>query len=72
MNVLIDGGVRLAAFVAGGFFGRQMLGYLLAAIPIAGAGLYVGGRIQTRLSPRVFQIVVRVLLLVSGLALLVK
>lgn len=73
MNFLIDGGVRLAAFGADGFFGRQMLGYLLAAIPIAGAaGLYVGGRIQTGLSPRVFQIVVRVLLLVSGLALLVK
>jgi hypothetical protein len=72
MNFLIDGGVRLAAFAAAGLFGRQVLTYLLAAIPIAGAGLYVGGRIQTGLSPRVFQIVIRVLLLASGLALLVK
>lgn len=72
MNFLIDGGVRLAAFAAAGLFGRQVLAYLLAAIPIAGAGLYVGGRIQTGLSPRVFQIVIRVLLLASGLALLVK
>ena len=72
MNFLIDGGVRLAAFVAAGLFGQQALGYLLAAIPIAGAGLYAGGRIQTGLSPRTFQIVIRLLLLVSGLALLLK
>jgi uncharacterized membrane protein YfcA len=72
MNFLIDGGVRLAAFVAAGLFHRQTLGYLLAAVPIAGAGLYVGGRIQTGFSPRVFQLVIRVLLLTSGLALLLK
>jgi hypothetical protein len=72
MNFLIDGGVRLAAFAAAGLFGRQTLGYLLAALPIAGAGLYVGGRIQTGLSQRAFQIVIRVLLLTSGLALLLK
>jgi len=72
MNFLIDGGVRLAAFVAAGLFGRQALGYLLAAIPIAGAGLYVGGRIQTGLSSRAFQIVIQMLLLLSGLALLLK
>lgn len=72
MNFLIDGGVRLAAFAAAGLYGRQTLGYLLAAVPIAGAGLYAGGRIQTGLSPRAFQLVIRVLLLVSGLALLVK
>jgi hypothetical protein len=72
MNFLIDGGVRLAAFVAAGLFHRQTLGYLLAAVPIAGAGLYVGGRIQTGFSPRVFHLVIRVLLLTSGLALLLK
>jgi uncharacterized membrane protein YfcA len=72
MNFLIDGGVRLAAFAAAGLYGRQTLGYLLAAVPIAGAGLYAGGRIQTGLSPPAFQLVIRVLLLVSGLALLVK
>ena len=72
MNFLIDGGVRLAAFVAAGLYHRQTLGYLLAAVPIAGAGLYVGGRIQTGLSQRVFQLVIRILLLTSGLALLLK
>ncbi len=64
--------MRLAASAAGGLYGRQTLGYLLAAIPVAGAGLYVGGRLQTGLSPRGFQIVIRVLLLVSGVALLLK
>lgn len=72
MNFLIDGGVRLAAFVGAGLFTRQTLGYLLAAVPIAGAGLYVGGRIQTGLSQRTFHLVIRVLLLASGLALLLK
>jgi uncharacterized membrane protein YfcA len=72
MNFLIDGGVRLAAFVAAGLYHLQTVGYLLAAVPIAGAGLYVGGRIQTGLSPRAFQLVIRVLLLTTGLALLLK
>jgi uncharacterized protein len=72
VNFLIDGGVRLPAFAAGGLYGRQTLGYLLPAMPVAGAGLYVGGRLQTGLSPRGFQIVIRVLLLVSGVALLPK
>ena len=62
MNFLIDGGVRLAAFVAAGLYHRQTLGYLLAAVPIAAAGL----------SQRTFQLVIRVLLLTSGLALLLK
>jgi len=72
MNFLIDGGVRLAAFAGAGLFGPQTLGFLLASLPLAGAGLYVGGRIQTGLSQRTFQIVIRVLLLASGLALLLK
>lgn len=72
MNFLIDGGVRLAAFAGAGLFSRQTLSYLLAAVPIAGAGLLAGGRIQTGLSPPAFQLVIRVLLLASGLALLLK
>jgi uncharacterized membrane protein YfcA len=72
MNFLIDGGVRLAAFVGAGLFTRQAMGYLLAAVPFAGAGLYVGGRAQTGLSQRAFRVVIRVLLLASGLALLLK
>ena len=71
MNFLIDGGVRLAAFAAAGLFGRQTLGYLLAALPFAGAAS-MWARLQTGLSQRTFQIVVRVLLLTSGLALLLK
>jgi uncharacterized membrane protein YfcA len=64
--------VRLAAFVGAGLYSRQTLGYLLAAVPVAGAGLFVGGRIQTGFSPRAFQIVIRLLLLTSGVALLLK
>ena len=72
LNFLIDGGVRLAAFVGAGLYSHQSLGYLLAAVPVAGAGLFVGGRIQTGFSPRAFQLVIRLLLLTSGIALLLK
>jgi len=70
MNFLIDGGVRLAAFVAAGLYHRQTLGYLLAAVPVAGAGRYVGARTQTGFSQRAFQVVIRVLILTSGLLVL--
>jgi uncharacterized membrane protein YfcA len=48
MNFLIDGGVRLAAFAAAGLYHRQTVGYLLAAVPIAGAGLYRGADAMAR------------------------
>jgi hypothetical protein len=49
-NYLVDCGVRLAACALAGFFHREMLPYLVAAIPVAAAGLFIGGRVHTGLS----------------------
>lgn len=71
-NFLIDGAIRLAAYASVGFFSRGVLVSLLAALPIAGAGLYVGGRIHTGFTQQAFVRFISALLLASGIALLLK
>ncbi len=72
MNFLIDGAIRLIAYASIGFFHRDVLLALLAALPVVGAGLYLGGRMQTGLSQEAFRRFISVLLLASGIALLLK
>ena len=71
-NFLIDGGIRLAGYTAFGFFDRTALLYIAAALPIVAVALFMGGRVHSSLSPLVFTRLISVLLLVSGVALLVK
>ena len=72
LNFLIDGGVRLIAYAVMGLLRRDILSHLLVALPIVGAGLYLGGRIQTGLSQRTFVQMISLLLLASGVALLLR
>lgn len=72
LNFLIDGGIRLAAYATAGLFHGVMILSMLAALPVVGAGLYVGGRIHMGFSQDTFKQVISVLLLCSGIALLVK
>lgn len=71
-NFLIDGGIRLAGYAAFGFFDRTSLLYIAAALPIVAIALFLGGRVHSSLSPAVFTRLISVLLLVSGVALLLK
>jgi len=71
-NFLIDGAIRLIAYTALGLFRWETLAYFLAALPIVGAGLYLGGRIHTGFSQRAFVQFISLLLLGSGVALLLK
>lgn len=71
-NFLIDGGIRLIAYAVMGLFRWETLALLAGALPVAGAGLYLGGHIQLGLSQRVFVRFISALLVVSGLALLSK
>ncbi len=71
-NFLIDGGIRLAAYATAGLLHGAMLLSMLAALPVVGAGLYVGGRIHTGFSQETFKRFISVLLLCSGIALLLK
>ena len=71
-NFLIDGAIRLTAYATVGLFSREVLTSLLAALPVAGAGLYLGGRIHTGFTQQTFVRFISVLLLGSGTVLLIK
>ena len=71
-NFLIDGTIRLVSYALIGLWGWQLLVYLLVALPIVGAGLYLGGRLHTELSQQAFVRFVSLLLLGSGAVLLLK
>ena len=71
-NFMIDGGVRLAAYAVAGLLGWETLGWVAAALPLVGLGLFLGGRIHLGLSQRAFVRVVSLILVASGTALLVR
>jgi uncharacterized membrane protein YfcA len=71
-NFLVDGGIRLAAYAIMGLLGLHILMNLCAALPIMGAGLYLGGRIHTGCSQTTFVRFISLLLLGSGVTLLLK
>ena len=69
---IIDGTMRLTGYAVFGFLDADTLLKTLLALPVAGLGLYLGGRIHTTISQDVFRRVISVLLLLSGCALLFK
>jgi len=69
---LIDGALRLVGYAVKGFYTLEMLGYLAMAVPVAGLGLFFGGKIHTALGRDTFVRLISVLLLGSGTALLMK
>jgi uncharacterized protein len=71
-NFLLDGGIRLVAYVVVGLFRAQTLVAVVAALPVVSAALFAGGRMQARFSQRTFVWIVSVLLVGSGLALLLR
>jgi uncharacterized membrane protein YfcA len=72
INFLIDGGIRLAGYAAFGFFDRTVAIYIACALPVVIVALFLGGRVHSTLSPVLFTRMISVLLLVSGIALLLK
>lgn len=72
VNFLIDGSVRLVAYLVMGLLGAQTLPLLALGLPFAAAGLYLGGRIQTGFTQATFVRVVGCLLIGSGITLLLK
>ncbi len=72
LNFLIDGGVRLIAYAVMGLLSRETFLHIAAALPIAAAGLFAGGRIQMEVSQRTFVQIIGMLLLGGGIALLLR
>ncbi|MGE3537448.1 MAG: sulfite exporter TauE/SafE family protein [Candidatus Tectimicrobiota bacterium] len=72
INFLIDGAIRLISYAVIGLVRWQLLLYVLIALPIVSAGLYLGGRLHTGCSQHTFVRLISLLLLGSGLTLLCK
>lgn len=69
---LIDGAMRLAGYAMKGFYTLELLSFFVMAVPVAGLGLFFGGKIHTALGRDIFVRLISVLLLGSGTALLMK
>jgi uncharacterized membrane protein YfcA len=69
---LLDGAFRLTGYAVKGFYTLETLSYLAMAVPVAGLGLFFGGKIHTVLGRDTFVRLISVLLLGSGTALLMK
>jgi uncharacterized membrane protein YfcA len=71
-NFLLDGGIRLVAYVAVGLLRAQTFVAVIAALPIVAAALFAGGMLQARFSPQTFRWLISALLVGSGVALLLR
>jgi uncharacterized membrane protein YfcA len=71
-NFLLDGGIRLGAYVTMGLYGQTTLIAVALALPVAAVALLAGGRIHTSLSQPTFMRLISLLLLASGIALLLR
>jgi hypothetical protein len=72
MTYLIEGLARLVGYALAGLFDRDGFLLMLAGIPVVFAGLYLGEHIHSRLSQRGMHRLVSVLVLLAGVALLMK
>jgi uncharacterized membrane protein YfcA len=69
---LIEGSTRILGYLAAGLFGVQGLLLVIGALPLVALGLYAGHHAHTGLSEAAFRRLVGLLLLVSGLALVLR
>lgn len=69
---LLDGAGRLLGYTTSGYFTLEFLTLLVAALPIAGVFLYIGGHLHTQLTQADFERAISALLIVSGIILLIK
>jgi uncharacterized membrane protein YfcA len=69
---MIDGAMRLFGYAIKGFYNLETFMYLVAALPVAGLGMFIGGKIHTALGRDAFVRLISVLLLGSGSALIFK
>jgi uncharacterized membrane protein YfcA len=68
---LIDGGLRIVAFlIAGLLLHAELLLTILATLPLVALGLFLGNRVHIGLSPLQMQRLIGMILLVSGTSLL--
>lgn len=72
MIFLVDGGVRIFGYAAGGLYNEQVLWMLLLLFPVLLAGMYVGHHLHLKIEQKRFNQVISVMLLISGVMLIYK
>jgi uncharacterized membrane protein YfcA len=70
--VLIGGAARMAGYGSYGFYGHSTFALLVLGLPLVLVGSWLGDRIVYRLSARTFSRFAGALVLLSGVALLLK
>lgn len=68
MNFIIDGLMRIAAFVAAGFYTGATLSISILLLPVAVVGLLLGARLHLAMTANSFRRAVGVFLIVAGAA----
>ncbi len=70
--MLVAVAIRIAGYASFGFYGRSTLTLLALGLPLVFVGSWLGDRIARRLDPRRFGALVGGLVLLSGVALLLR
>ncbi len=70
--MLLGGATRIVGYAGFGFYERSTIILLAIGAPLVLLGSWLGDRLVLRLDPRMFGSIVAVLVLLSGVALLVK
>ncbi|MFI4947374.1 MAG: sulfite exporter TauE/SafE family protein [Alphaproteobacteria bacterium] len=72
MIMLVSVAIRITGYASFGFYGRSALTLLALGLPLVFVGSWLGDRIARRLDPRRFGALVGGLVLLSGVALLLR
>lgn len=72
MIFLLDGAGRLTGYLATGFYTLDVLLLVAASLPVMMIGMYIGGHVHVNISQQAFQRAISLVLIVSGIALLLK
>jgi len=70
--MLVGVSARIAGYASFGFYGRSTMILLALGLPLVFVGSWLGDRLALRLDPRLFGSLVGVLVLLSGVALLLR
>ena len=69
---LFDGGARMTSYALSGLFTERVLWMVLILLPVLFAGMYVGHHLHIKFDQKLFNRVISVLLMVSGVMLIYK
>lgn len=70
--VLLGGAARIAGYESYGFYGKSTLVLLAIGLPLVIVGSWFGDRVVNRLSPGSFSRLVAAIMLLSGIALVIR